>query len=86
MVGREKLVQFCVVIILVNIAWGEDRMIKPLELEMFADELPDMPRIKGFDFADASPIPTKLSIGMYHKLWVCFSSLFLTITISNVHK
>ncbi|XP_047939450.1 multicopper oxidase LPR1-like [Salvia hispanica] len=70
MVGREKLVQFSVVIvILVNIAWAEDRMIKPLELEMFADELPDMPRIKGFDFADTSPIPTKLSIGMYHKLW-----------------
>ncbi|XP_057765891.1 multicopper oxidase LPR2 isoform X2 [Salvia miltiorrhiza] len=71
MAVREKLLQAYVLIniILVNFAWAEDRLIRPSELEMFVDELPDMPRIKGFDFVDASLVPTNLNIGMYHKLW-----------------
>ncbi|KAL1531926.1 Leucine permease transcriptional regulator [Salvia divinorum] len=72
MVGREKLVTiyFLINIILVNSAWAEeDGVIEPSELEMFVDELPDMPRVKGFDFAHDSPVPTNLSIGMYQKLW-----------------
>lgn len=55
---------------LVNFAWAKDRVISPSKLEKFVDQLPDMPRIKGFDFVDgSSPFPKKLNIGMYRKLW-----------------
>ncbi|KAH6771553.1 Cupredoxin superfamily protein [Perilla frutescens var. hirtella] len=70
MVGREKLLQLiCGVFFLVNFAWAKDRLIIPSELEKFVDELPDMPRIKAFDFVDGSPLPKNLHIGMYSKLW-----------------
>ncbi|KAL7090893.1 hypothetical protein ACP275_12G070600 [Erythranthe tilingii] len=55
-----------------NFAWGEEKygvIINPSKLEMFVDELPDMPRIKAFDFVDGFPVPNSLRVGMFHKKW-----------------
>ncbi|KAG8366711.1 hypothetical protein BUALT_Bualt17G0107800 [Buddleja alternifolia] len=68
MVGIVKLLVICLVVI-VNFAWGEDELIRSSQLKMFVDEVPDMPRIKGFDFVDGSHVPKKLKIGMFHKKW-----------------
>uniref|UniRef100_A0A2P2J5X5 Uncharacterized protein MANES_15G126800 n=1 Tax=Rhizophora mucronata TaxID=61149 RepID=A0A2P2J5X5_RHIMU len=61
--------------------WSEDKLISPLRLEMFVDELPDVPKIRGFDFVDGAPKPRELKIGMYKKKWVS-SSLFLLLFYS----
>ncbi|KAJ4709777.1 multicopper oxidase LPR1-like [Melia azedarach] len=50
-------------------AWREERITNPSEMEMFVDELPDMPRIKGFDVVDGVPKSKLLKIGMYRKKW-----------------
>lgn len=50
-------------------AWTEERLISPSQLEMFVDELPDMPKIKCFDAANGAPKPKKLKIGMFRKKW-----------------
>lgn len=48
----------------------EERLINPSQLEMFVDELPDMPKIKCFeDAANGAPKPKKLKIGMFKKKW-----------------
>lgn len=57
-------------------AWREERITNPSEMEMFVDELPDMPRIKGFDVVDGVPKSKLLKIGMYRKKWVCAVSSF----------
>ncbi|PSR91090.1 Multicopper oxidase [Actinidia chinensis var. chinensis] len=49
--------------------WAEDRLISPSQLEMFVDDLPDMPKLKGFDVSHGFPIPKTLKIGMFHKRW-----------------
>ncbi|KAL2235083.1 UNVERIFIED_CONTAM: Multicopper oxidase LPR1 [Sesamum indicum] len=61
----------CVVLVMgnVNYAWGGDGLISPSQLEMFVDEVPDMPRIKGFHLLNASPLPKSLRIGMFSKKW-----------------
>ncbi|GMI75156.1 Low Phosphate Root1 [Hibiscus trionum] len=38
-------------------------------LEMFVDELPDMPKIQGFGMVNACPVAKSLSIGMFSKKW-----------------
>ncbi|CAA3005800.1 multicopper oxidase LPR1-like [Olea europaea subsp. europaea] len=54
---------------LVVFAWAEDGLINPSQLEIFVDELPDMPRIKGFHTVNGFPVPKSLQIGMFHKKW-----------------
>ncbi|KAE8719648.1 Multicopper oxidase LPR1 [Hibiscus syriacus] len=48
---------------------AEDTILNPSRLEMFVDELPDMPKIRGFRTVNASPVATSLSIGMFMKKW-----------------
>ncbi|KAI3467005.1 hypothetical protein Pfo_023668 [Paulownia fortunei] len=69
MVGMEKFICLVLVVGFVNFAWAGDGLISPSQLEKFVDEVPDMPRIKGFDAADGSPVPKSLLIGMFHKKW-----------------
>lgn len=38
-------------------------------LPMFVDDLPDMPRIQGFEIKNATAVPLSLQIGMYEKTW-----------------
>ncbi|XP_052205913.1 multicopper oxidase LPR1-like [Diospyros lotus] len=55
--------------LLISRAWAEDRLINVTKLEMFVDDLPDMPRLKGFDFVNGGHAPGSLTIGMFHKFW-----------------
>ncbi|OMO88071.1 Multicopper oxidase, type 1 [Corchorus olitorius] len=48
---------------------GKDRLVNTSKLEMFVDELPDMPKIHGYDIVDGSPKPKLLTIGMFSKKW-----------------
>ncbi|KAJ4961508.1 hypothetical protein NE237_021418 [Protea cynaroides] len=53
-----------------NSANANDRLlISPSKLEMFVDELLDMPRIPGFDIKNGVPVSKTLKIGMYQKKW-----------------
>lgn len=51
-------------------AWAGDALLNMSKLEMFVDELVDMPRVQGFEVADGIPRPKSLKIGMYRILWV----------------
>ncbi|GAV65589.1 Cu-oxidase domain-containing protein/Cu-oxidase_2 domain-containing protein/Cu-oxidase_3 domain-containing protein [Cephalotus follicularis] len=53
---------------LVTTTWA-DGLIDLKKLEMFVDELPDMPKIQGFDVVNGVPKTKSLKIGMYQKLW-----------------
>jgi hypothetical protein len=46
-------------------------LFKPRKLEMFVDELPDMPKLQGYRFEDGVPVAGNLTIGMYDTTWVC---------------
>lgn len=46
-----------------------DEVMSPSKLKMFVDELPDMPRIKGYDVINGVHVPKSFEIGMYHKKW-----------------
>ncbi|XP_010926056.1 multicopper oxidase LPR2 isoform X1 [Elaeis guineensis] len=51
---------------------GSDDGERPLSastLEMFVDELPDMPRLRGYEVQDGVPVAGNLTIGMYEKTW-----------------
>ncbi|XP_052205731.1 multicopper oxidase LPR1-like [Diospyros lotus] len=57
--------------IMIACAWAgaEDRLMNVTKLEMFVDDLPDMPRLKGFDVVNGVSLPKCLTIGMFHKFW-----------------
>ncbi|KAK3040733.1 hypothetical protein RJ639_029255, partial [Escallonia herrerae] len=48
---------------------AEDELFATTQMEMFVDELPDMPRIHGFDVVNGVPVSKSLKIGMFHKKW-----------------
>ncbi|GAB2279998.1 Multicopper oxidase lpr2 [Dionaea muscipula] len=50
---------------------GGERLLNPSKLEMFVDELPDMPKLLGYRVqeADGKPKPKSLTIGMFYKKW-----------------
>ncbi|CAH9076858.1 unnamed protein product [Cuscuta europaea] len=48
---------------------GGSPVLSPSKLKMFVDELPDMPRIKGYDVVNGVPVPKTLKIRMFHKTW-----------------
>lgn len=57
-------------------SWAEDKLVSPSQLEMFVDELPDMPKIQGYDVVDGVTKPKLLKIGMFQKKWVCLIVYF----------
>ncbi|KAJ4765429.1 Cell division protein FtsP [Rhynchospora pubera] len=50
---------------------GDDgrNLFIPKKLEMFVDELPDMPKLQGYHFKDGERFAGNLSIGMYDTTW-----------------
>lgn len=56
--------------VFLNTSWAEDRLVNLTRLQMFVDELPDMPRIQGFEVVNGIPKSKSLNIGMYMKKWV----------------
>ncbi|XP_031401347.1 multicopper oxidase LPR1-like [Punica granatum] len=49
--------------------WAEEGLLNPEKLEMFVDELQDMPKVQGFEVVDGVPRPRRLEIGMYPIRW-----------------
>ncbi|XP_010243810.1 PREDICTED: multicopper oxidase LPR1-like [Nelumbo nucifera] len=48
---------------------ADPKLISPSRMKMFVDELPDMPRVQGFDFKNGVPVSKSLTIGMFQKKW-----------------
>ncbi|OVA14535.1 Multicopper oxidase [Macleaya cordata] len=44
-------------------------MLNASRLRMFVDELPNMPKVQGYDIKNGVPISKKLKIGMFQKKW-----------------
>lgn len=57
-----------------------DKLIDTSKLEMFVDELPEMPRIHGYKFVHGVPKSRSLKIGMFRKRWVRFALLNYLMT------
>lgn len=54
-----------------NSTWAADEgVFTSSKLKMFVDELPDMPRVRGFSLRKGVPVSKSLKIGMYEKTWV----------------
>ena len=49
---------------------AEEKLLDSSRLQMFVDELPDMPRIHGYEIINGIPKPKSLKIGMFRKKWV----------------
>jgi len=83
MVTKEKILLFSLAVLgqlTVSFAVKEDRLLNPAKLKMFVDELPDMPKIHGFDMVSGVPKSKSLKIGMFKKKWVSFSLYFLFLS------
>lgn len=50
----------------------EERLFNLEKLEMFVDELPHIPILHGFHYANGVLKPKSLHIGMFFKKWVLF--------------
>ena len=78
MVTKGKILLFSLAVLgQLTVSFAEDRLLNPAKLKMFVDELPDMPRIIGFDMVSGEPKSKSLKIGMFKKKWVSFSLYFL---------
>lgn len=51
------------------VVYGDIGIVSPSKLEMFVDEIPDMPRIKGYDVVHGVPVSKTLKISMFQKYW-----------------
>ncbi|CAK7326711.1 unnamed protein product [Dovyalis caffra] len=56
-------------LIVLPTTWAEDNLISPSKLEMFVDELPDMPKIQSYEVANGFFKSKPLVIGMFKKHW-----------------
>ncbi|KAI3699051.1 hypothetical protein L2E82_43048 [Cichorium intybus] len=66
------------VLALFTAVWGNGGLVSPSQLEMFVDEIPDMPRIKGYNVHHGVPVTKKLKISMFQKYWKFHKDLPLT--------
>ena len=64
-----------------SLAQDNSPLLNSSKLEMFVDELLDMPQILGFDSVYGVPRSKSLEIGMYSKKWVSGFCLFLLNTV-----
>lgn len=64
------LINFLGIFMASTMAKDNDQLMSLSKLKMFVDELPDMPRIKGYDVINGVHVPKSFKIGMYHKKWV----------------
>lgn len=62
--------KYLILVLFLSLSCWADQLIEVSELKMFVDELPDMPRIKGYKVKNGVPVPADLKIGMFHKKWV----------------
>lgn len=52
-----------------TMAKGDDQLITLSKLKMFVDEIPKIPRIKGYHVVNGVHVPKSFKIGMYYKKW-----------------
>ena len=64
-----------------SLAQDNSPLLNSSKLEMFVDELLDMPQILGFDSVYGVPRSKSLEIGMYSKKWVSGFCFFLLNTV-----
>ena len=64
-----------------SLAQDTSPLLNSSKLEMFVDELLDMPQILGFDSVYGVPRSKSMEIGMYSKKWVSGFCLFLLNTV-----
>ncbi|XP_028798461.1 multicopper oxidase LPR2-like [Neltuma alba] len=55
--------------VVLAVSLRDDKLLEPSELEMFVDEVPDVPRILAYELLHGFPIPRYLHIGMFQKNW-----------------
>ena len=55
---------------------ASDDLVNASKLQMFMDELPDMPRILGYEVVHGVPRSRPLQIGMFTKFWVMLHFCF----------
>lgn len=53
----------------VVVVYGDVGLVNPSKLKMFVDEIPDMPRIKGYNVVNGVEVPKTLKITMFQKYW-----------------
>ncbi|GMY18527.1 multicopper oxidase LPR1-like [Fagus crenata] len=56
-------------VVTTSLAQAQHRLLNFSKLEMFVDELPDMPKILGFDLVSGVPRSKSLEIGMFNITW-----------------
>eukprot|EP00262_Sarcandra_glabra_P004782 TRINITY_DN16033_c0_g1_i1.p1 TRINITY_DN16033_c0_g1~~TRINITY_DN16033_c0_g1_i1.p1 ORF type:complete len:568 (+),score=8.84 TRINITY_DN16033_c0_g1_i1:123-1826(+) len=64
-----KVLLFLLFSLAVRATWGDEGVFNPSKLKMFVDELPDMPRLRGFHIKNGVPVSGSLKIGMFLKKW-----------------
>ncbi|KAF3953851.1 hypothetical protein CMV_020737 [Castanea mollissima] len=70
MVTKEKILLFSLAVLgQLTVSFAEDRLLNAAKLKMFVDELPDMPKIQGYDMVSGVPKSKSLKIGMFKKKW-----------------
>ncbi|KAD3642298.1 hypothetical protein E3N88_31522 [Mikania micrantha] len=63
---------------LLVVVYGDGGLVNSSQLEMFVDEIPDMPRTKGYDVVHGVPVSKTLKITMFQKYWKFHKDLPLT--------
>ncbi|XP_050375377.1 multicopper oxidase LPR2-like [Argentina anserina] len=72
MVNMQKILVFSALLVLgvfMDSSRAEEQLVNLTRLQMFVDELPDMPRIQGFEVVNGVPKPRSFKVGMYKKKW-----------------
>ncbi|KAL6192702.1 hypothetical protein ACLB2K_033788 [Fragaria x ananassa] len=72
MVSMQRILVFSALLVFgvfISSSWAEEKLVNLTRLQMFVDELPDMPRIQGFRVVNGVPRPRSFKIGMYQKKW-----------------
>jgi len=68
---RTLLLKLLTLVAFLGCSSALDHLVNLSKLEMFVDELPDMPRIHGYHVSNGVPKPKSIKIGMFKKKWVC---------------
>jgi len=70
-----------VVLVLGEESDGAGALLDPRQLEKFVDELPDMPRLRGYGVTEGGAIVAgNLTIGMYDTTWVSARNMSMLVT------
>lgn len=66
---RTLLLKLLTLVAFLGCSSALDHLVNLSKLEMFVDELPDMPRIHGYHVSNGVPKPKSIKIGMFKKKW-----------------